>query len=54
MCKKTVCLCAEEIDCQETTEDIAKKNNATDWFIEPVYAPITSQLAYKGTIVMEV
>lgn len=55
MCKQyTVCLCFGREHCLETTEEIAKKNNAIDWFIEPVVAPLTSQLAYRGTIVKEV
>lgn len=55
MCKQyTVCLCFGREHCLETTEEIAKKNNAIDWFIEPVFAPLTSQLAYRGTIVKEV
>lgn len=54
MCKQyIVCLCFGEEHCKETTEEIAKKNNATDWYIEPVFAPLTNQLAYRGTIVKE-
>ena len=49
-----VCLCFGEDHCKETTKAIAERNNATDWFIEPVYAPLTSQQAYRGTIVKEV
>ena len=46
-----VCLCFGRDHCKEVTSEIAKKNNAIDWFIEPVYAPLTEQLAYRGTIV---
>ena len=55
MCKQhIVCMCFEEADCEETTKEIAKKNNAKGWFVEPVFAPITSQIAYRGVIVKEV
>lgn len=55
MCKQyVVCLCFEESNCKETTKEIAVRNNAIDWFVEPVYAPLTSLLAYRGTIVKEV
>lgn len=49
----TVCLCFGEDHCREVTREIAARKNATDWFIEPVYAPITSELAYRGTIVLK-
>ena len=48
-----VCLCLGKEHCEETTEEIAKRNNANDWFVEPVYAPLSSQLAYRGTIITE-
>ena len=55
MCKQyVVCMCFGEDHCKETTEEIAKRNNAIDWFVEPVYAPMTSQIAYRGTIVKEI
>ena len=55
MCKQyVVCLCFEQDNCKETTAAIAKRNNAVDWFIDEVCAPLTSQLAYRGTIVKEV
>ena len=48
-----VCLCFGREECEETTSKIAKKNNAIDWFVEPVYAPLTLQPAYRGTIIKE-
>ena len=55
MCKQyIVCFGFDKKCCEETTKEIAKRNNAIDWFIEPVYAPLTNQLAYRGTIVKEV
>ena len=48
-----VCLCFGENHCKETTREIAENNNAVDWFIEPVYEPITEQLAYRGIVVKE-
>lgn len=54
MCKNyTVCLCFGREHCEETTKEIAKKNNAKEWYVEPVYAPLTNQLAYRGTIIKE-
>lgn len=49
----TVCLCFDRDDCEETTREIAKRNNAIDCFVEPVFAPITHQIAYRGIIVKE-
>ena len=55
MCKEfTVCLCFGIDHCKEVTEEIAKRNNATDWFVEPVAAPLSYTLAYRGKIVKEV
>lgn len=55
MCREyIVCLCFGEDHCKETTREIAKKNNAVDWFVEPVIAPLSRQLAYRGKIVKEV
>ena len=64
MCKNyIICLCFSEDHCRETTKEIAKRNNAIDWFIEPVFAPpihyisygpIRQQIAYRGTIVKEI
>lgn len=48
-----VCLCFGEDHCKETTMEIAKRNNAIDWFVDPVRAPITSEIAYRGTIVLK-
>ena len=54
MCKKyIVSLCFGEEHCKEVTEEIAKRNNAVDWFVEPVVAPLSHQLAYRGTIIKE-
>lgn len=58
----TICLCFGREKCEQTTEEIAKRNNAIDWFIEPVLAPpvhhicrgpIAQQIAYKGIIIKE-
>lgn len=49
----TVCLCFSKDDCEERTREIAKRNNAIDWYVEPVFAPLTNQVAYRGTIVKE-
>lgn len=49
-----VCLCFSKDDCEERTREIAKRNNANDWFIEGIVAPLTHQLAYRGFIVKEV
>lgn len=55
MCKEyTVCLCFGKEHCEETTREIAQKNNATNWFIEPVEAPLSYTQAYRGKIVKEV
>lgn len=55
MCNEyTVCLCFGKDDCEERTEEIAHKNNAVNWFVEPVIAPLSLQLAYRGKIVKEV
>ena len=55
MCKQyVVCLCFDRDDCEETTRSIAQKNNATEWFVEPVYAPLSYQLAHRGIIIKEV
>ena len=55
MCKQyVICLCFGEEHCKEVTEEIAKRNNAVDWSVEPVVAPLSLQLAYRGTIVKEV
>lgn len=54
MCKNyVVCLCFRLEHCKETTSEIAKRNNAVDWFVDPVFAPLTNQIAYRGTIVKE-
>ena len=54
MCKEyTVSLCFGREHCEEVTKEIAKRNEAIDWFIEPVYAPLTNQLAYRGKIIKE-
>lgn len=48
-----VCFSFNKECCEEDTKEIAKRNNAIDWFIDPVFAPLTNQLAYRGTIVKE-
>ena len=54
MCKNyIVSLCCGREHCEEVTSEIAKRNNAIDWFIEPVIAPLSRQLAYRGMIVKE-
>ena len=55
MCKEyTVCLCFGKEHCEEVTREIAQNNNATNWFVEPVVAPMSYTPAYRGKIVMEV
>lgn len=55
MCKKyTVCFCFDKELCEEETDKIARENKAIGWFVEPVVAPLTQQLAYRGKIVKEV
>ena len=54
MCKQyTVCLCFGREHCEEVTQEIAKKNKAVEWFVEPVSAPFSQVPAYRGTIVKE-
>ena len=54
VCKEyLVCMCFDRKHCEEQTEEIAKRNNASNWFVEGVVAPCTSQIAYKGIIVKE-
>ena len=48
-----VCLCFGREHCEEQTKEIAERNNAVDWYVDPVEAPLTNQLAYRGTIVKE-
>lgn len=48
-----VCLCMDKEHCNETTREIAEENNTANWFVEPVYAPLSSQLIYRGTIITE-
>ena len=54
MIKHTVCLCSTKDLCEETTKAIANSKNAHNWLIEPVYAPLTSQVIYKGIIIKEI
>ena len=49
-----VCFCFEKETCKETTESIAKANGVTKWFVEPVCAPLSNEITYRGTIVREV
>ena len=56
-CKEyTVCLCFGEKHCGEQTEAIAKRNNALDWFVEPVIARrdviFGDTIAYRGKIIV--
>ena len=57
-----LCLCFGFERCKTQTEEIAKRNNAVDWLVEPVFAPpvhgisygpIVQQIAYRGKIVIE-
>lgn len=57
-----ICLCFGLNHCEEVTKEIAKRNNAVDWLVEPVFAPpvhdisygpIVQQIAYRGKIVIE-
>lgn len=52
MIKRIVCLCIGEDLCREQTAEIAKRNHASKWFVEPVYAPLSEQLTYKGSILL--
>lgn len=49
-----VCLCFGKEKCEAITSEIAKRNNAVDYIVEPVIAPYSMQLAYRGKIVKEV
>lgn len=54
MCKEyLVCMCFDREHCEEQTEEIAKRNNASNWFVEGVVGQCTSQAVYKGIIVKE-
>ena len=48
-----VCLCFGREHCEEQTKEIAEKNNAVDWHVDPVETPLTRQIAYRGTIIKE-
>ena len=55
MCKEyLVCMCFDREHCEKQTEEIAKRNNASNWFVEGVIGQCTSQAIYKGIIVKEV
>lgn len=55
MCKNyLVCLCFSRDDCEERTKEIAKRNNAVDWYIDAVLSPLKTQWAYRGFITKEV
>ena len=49
--QRIVCLCSGREHCEEMTADIAKRSNANGWFVEAIYAPLSSQLTYRGTII---
>lgn len=49
-----VCLCFGREKCETITSEIAKRNNAIDYIVEPVIAPMCFEFAYRGKIVKEV
>lgn len=49
----TVCLCFGKEKCEAITAEIAKRNNAIDYIVEPVVAPMSTNLAYRGKIIKE-
>ena len=56
--KYTVCLCFGYEKCEAITSEIAKRNNAVDYIVEPVIARrdviFGDTLGYRGKIIMEV
>ena len=50
----TVCLCFGREKCEAITSEIAKRNNAVDYIVEPVIAPYAYEFGYRGKIVKEV
>lgn len=49
----TVYLTFDHEKCKADTAEIAKRNNAIDYVIEPIAVMHTSQLAYRGSIIKE-
>lgn len=49
----TVCLTFDREKCEECTATIAKRNNAIDYVVEPVGAPMAMMPAYRGSIIKE-
>lgn len=47
----TVCLCFGREKCDAITSEIAKRNNAIDYIVEPVIALHTREFAYRGKII---
>lgn len=49
-----VCMCLNKKHCEDQTREIAKRNNASSWFVEGVIGQCTYQAIYKGIIVKEI
>ena len=49
----TVCLCYDYHKCKETTELLAKKNNAVDYIVETVGVNDSPIVGYRGKIVLK-
>ena len=49
----TVCLTFNREQCEADTAEIAKRNNAVDYVIEPVVARPSLNFAYRGSIIKE-
>ena len=49
----TVCLCWEYEKCKETTERLARKNNAVDYIIESVCVNHIPVIGYRGRIIIK-
>lgn len=48
----TVCLCFNYGECLQRTSELAKKNNAVDYIVEPVGVGYSLLLAYRGQILL--
>lgn len=51
--KYIVCLTFNREQCEADTAEIAKRNNAINYIIEPVTVMHTLQFAYRGSIIKE-
>lgn len=48
----TVCLCFGREKCETITAALANKNSAADYLIEPVFASMSREIAYRGSILI--